>query len=43
LEELDEGEIEHIRRDYRKLAEEARKAIEQGLRDTDCREVVRSE
>src|SRR3979409_719272 len=30
LEELDEEEIEHIRRDYRKLAEEARKAIEQG-------------
>ena len=43
LEELDEEEIEHIRRDYRKLAEEARKSIEQGLRDTDCREVVRSE
>src|SRR4029078_9764013 len=43
LEELDEEEIEHIRRDYRKLAEEARKAIEKGLRDTDCREVVRSE
>src|SRR6185295_5339507 len=39
LEELDESEIEHIRRDYRKLAEEARKAIEQGLRDTDCREL----
>ena len=43
LEELDEEEIEHIRRDYRKLAEEARKAIEQGLRDTDCREVVHLE
>ena len=42
LEELDEEEIEHIRRDYRKLAEEARKAIEQGLRDTDCREVEHS-
>src|SRR5262245_43187432 len=39
LEELDDEEIEHIRRDYRKLAEEARHAIEQGLHDTDCREV----
>jgi low affinity Fe/Cu permease len=43
LEELDEEEIEHIRREYRKLAEEARKAIAQGLRDTDCREVEHSE
>lgn len=43
LEELDEEEIEHIRRDYRKLAEEARKAIAQGLRDTDCREVEHSQ
>src|SRR3954470_2853351 len=39
LEELDEEEIEHIRRDYRKLAEEARKAIEHGLKDTACEEV----
>jgi low affinity Fe/Cu permease len=39
LEDLDEAEIEHIRRDYRKLAEEARKAIKKGLRDTDTREV----
>jgi low affinity Fe/Cu permease len=39
LEELDEEEIEHIRRDYRKLAAEARKAIEKGRSDTDCREV----
>jgi low affinity Fe/Cu permease len=39
LEELDEQEIEHIRRDYRKLAAEARKEIKQGLTDTDCREV----
>jgi low affinity Fe/Cu permease len=38
LEELDESEIEHIRRDYRKLAEEAREAIEHGKADTDCRE-----
>src|SRR6188472_1718317 len=34
LEELDEGEIEHIRRDYRELATHARKAIAQGMRDT---------
>jgi low affinity Fe/Cu permease len=39
LEELDESEIEHIRRDYRKLATEARKAISEGRRDTDCQEV----
>ena len=38
LEELDESEIEHIRRDYRELAEEARKAIKEGMQDTDCRE-----
>jgi low affinity Fe/Cu permease len=40
LEELDEEEIEHIRRDYRKLAAEARKAIEKGKTDTDRREVT---
>src|SRR3954462_3580349 len=40
LEDLDEGEIEHIRHDYRKLAEEARKAIKKGRSDTDCREIV---
>lgn len=39
LEELDESEIEHIRRDYRNLAAKARKAIEQGMKDTDCREL----
>jgi low affinity Fe/Cu permease len=39
LEELDEQEIEHIRRDYRKLAAEARKEIEKGRNDTDCRDV----
>jgi low affinity Fe/Cu permease len=39
LEELDEEEIEHIRRDYRKLAAEARKAIEEGRGDTHCDEV----
>jgi low affinity Fe/Cu permease len=35
LEELEEHEIEHIRKNYRKLAEEARKEISKGLRDTD--------
>jgi low affinity Fe/Cu permease len=39
LEELDEEEIEHIRRDYRNLAAEARKSIEKGMCDTDCREI----
>src|SRR4051812_20278664 len=43
LEELDEEEIEHIRRDYRKLAEEARKAVEKGMKDTECCEVEHSE
>jgi low affinity Fe/Cu permease len=43
LEELDESEIEHIRRDYRKLAEDARKALEKGMIDTDCSEVEHSE
>ena len=39
LEELDDAEIEHIRRDYRKLAAQARKAIEKGMKDTTCDEV----
>ncbi len=39
LEVLDESEIEHIRRDYRNLAARARKEIEAGMRDTDCREL----
>jgi low affinity Fe/Cu permease len=39
LEELDEDEIEHIRRDYRELAAEAREAIKKGQRDTDSRDV----
>src|SRR4051794_12793774 len=39
LEELDEHEIEHIRRDYRKLAADARDAIAKGKDDTDCAEV----
>jgi low affinity Fe/Cu permease len=44
LEELDEKEIEHIRKTYRELAAEARKEIIRGLSDTDCREVeVREE
>ena len=39
LEELDEKEIEHIRKNYRDLASEARRAIKQGLSDTDRREI----
>jgi low affinity Fe/Cu permease len=39
LEELDEEDIEHIRRDYRKLATKARKAIEKGMKDTACDDV----
>lgn len=39
LEELEEYEIEHIRRNYRRLAASARKSIEQGSIDTDCEEV----
>ncbi|MFO0792413.1 MAG: low affinity iron permease family protein [Pirellulales bacterium] len=39
LEELDEGEIEHIRRDYRNLAAKAREAITKGQKDTSCDEV----
>ena len=39
LEELDEQEIEHIRKNYRELADEARKEIKKGLTDTDAREV----
>jgi len=40
LEELDEAEIEHIRRDYRRLAARARMAIQQGMKDTSCDELV---
>ena len=43
LEELDEEDIEHIRRDYRKLAAKARKAIEKGLKDTGCVEMTNDE
>jgi low affinity Fe/Cu permease len=39
LEELDETEIEHIRKDYRKLASDARMAIAQGKKDTESCEV----
>jgi low affinity Fe/Cu permease len=39
LEELDEKEIEHVRRDYRKLAAEAREEIKKGKRDTDSRDI----
>jgi low affinity Fe/Cu permease len=39
LEELDEKEIEHIRKNYRDLAAAARKEIKEGLSDTDRREV----
>ena len=40
LEELEEAEIEHIRKNYRKLASKAREEIKKGLQDTDAREVV---
>ncbi len=39
LEELEEAEIEHIRRNYRRLAATAREEIKHGLRDTGSREV----
>lgn len=39
LEELEEEEIEHIRRNYRRLAAAAREEIKQGLLDTDAREI----
>ena len=42
LEELDESEIEHIRRDYRKLAAKARMAIKSGMKDTACDELGES-
>jgi low affinity Fe/Cu permease len=40
LEELEEADIEHIRRNYRQLAAAARQEITKGLKDTDCRELV---
>jgi low affinity Fe/Cu permease len=39
LEELEEAEIEHIRRNYRRLASEARKEIRRGRTDTKACEV----
>jgi low affinity Fe/Cu permease len=39
LEELEEAEIEHIRRNYRRLAAEAREEIKRGESDTDACEV----
>jgi low affinity Fe/Cu permease len=39
LEELEESDIERIRKDYRMLAAKAREELAQGSRDTDCREV----
>jgi low affinity Fe/Cu permease len=39
LEELDEGEIERIRKDYRQLASDARKRLAAGDSDTDCRDI----
>ena len=39
LEELDEKDIEHIRKNCRDLAAVARKEIKKGLTDTDSREV----
>ena len=39
LEDLDDDEIEHIRRDYRVLATKAREQIECGMKDTACVEV----
>jgi low affinity Fe/Cu permease len=39
LEELDEDQIEHVRRDYRHLAADARKEIKNGLSDTDCQDL----
>lgn len=42
LEELDEGEIAHVRRDYHKLAAEARESIKKGKPNIDCREIRQS-
>jgi len=39
LEELDEAEIERIRRNYRNLASKARESLKQGVRDTDANDV----
>jgi low affinity Fe/Cu permease len=39
LEEMEEEDIERIRKDYRKLAAEARKELRDGQGDTDSRDV----
>ena len=39
LEELEEKDLERIRKGYRKLAERARKDLKEGKSDTDVREV----
>ncbi len=39
LEELDQGDIDRVREDYRRLAREARAAIQRGSLDTDSPEV----
>src|SRR5436189_4983629 len=36
LEELEEGDIDHIRSDYERLADEARKELQRGGLDTGC-------
>jgi len=39
LEELDEKELDKIRKDYEELAEDARKALAKGKSDTEAAEV----
>lgn len=39
LEELEEADIERIRKDYRQLAAKAREELAKGARDTDCRDL----
>lgn len=41
LEELDEKQIDRVRADYERLANQARKHLEQGDRDTDVPEIAR--
>ena len=40
LESLDESELDHIRKNYQGLADEARTALQKGLRDTGRPEVT---
>jgi low affinity Fe/Cu permease len=42
LEELEEPEIERIRKDYRDMAERAREGLQNGQKDTDTEDVQRS-